>query len=127
MASTWDVVRAREHVQSRSKYSGLEKKWNRSSLQVFLLAEQDFLYYARAFHHVKPASNRLSTDDAALYMAESWRCSPVKEDLGYFECHYCRQYAKHAFCTEVMRTSPLDFMLCPLHNTYHLHLLFPAY
>ena len=101
MAATWDVVRAREHVQSRSKYSGVEKKWNRSSLQVFLLAEQDFLYNARAFHHVKPALNRLSNVDAALYMTESWRCATVKEDFGFFQCQYCRQYAKHAFCTEV--------------------------
>ena len=106
LAGTWDVQHAREHVQSRSRYSGTQKKWNRSSLQLFQLAESDFLYYARAFHHVQPAADRLNDVDAALYMTESWRKSEVKMDLGFFKCRYCRQYSKHKFCTEVrMRQS----------------------
>ena len=69
-------------------------------MQVFKVVEADFLYYCRAFHHVHPG-NPLNAADAELYMTESFRQSEVKEDLGYFQCSYCRQYSKHGFCTEV--------------------------
>jgi hypothetical protein len=96
---SWSPERASTHALSRTKYSGA-KAWKGTERQVFALVESDFLYNARAFHHVVPG-NPLSAEAAQVHMQESWRTADTKMDLGFFVCKVCRQYAKHKFCTEV--------------------------
>jgi hypothetical protein len=95
----WDTERARLHALKKSAYRG-ENAWTGSTLQCFLLAENDFLYYASAFHHVVPATP-MSHEEAQLSMQECWRGSKCKIDLGYFSCLHCRQFSKHNFCEHV--------------------------
>ena len=101
---TWNVARARRHRMKEKAYRGADV-WTGSDLQVFLLVERDFLYYTRAFHHVVPATP-LTKPEAAEYMQECWRKSDLVQDLGFFMCRHCNQYAKHRFCEEVRPPTP---------------------
>ena len=94
------MLRARNHQQSKAMYRKKGDEWKHTKRQAFQLAEADFLFYARAFHHVVPGKP-LTDAEAALYMTESWRLSNLTGDLCFFKCFCCRQFAKHGFCTEV--------------------------
>ena len=99
-AQEWDVTRARNHQQDNNMYSVKSSEWKRTKRQAFQLAEADFLFYARAFHHVSPG-DPLTAEEALLYMTEDWRRSDIEGDLGFFKCFCCRQFSKHGFCSEV--------------------------
>ena len=99
-AQDWDVSRARNHQQDNTMYLRKDREWKHTKRQAFQLAEADFVFYARAFHHVSPG-DPLTSEEASLYMTEGWRRSDIAGDLRFFKCFCCRQFSKHGFCSEV--------------------------
>jgi len=106
---SWTAARARKHALNDAAYRG-DKQWTGSPLQVFLLAEKDFKFNAEAFHHILPCSRIERQEDANEFMAEAWRKSDQKVDLGYFRCTHCRQYSKHGFCEHVSTVTCLNLI-----------------
>jgi hypothetical protein len=120
----WTTARARLHSLQETAYRG-QNPWTGSPLQVFLLVEKDFLYNARAFHHVVP-STTLSPEEAQYSMAESWRLGPEQRDLSFFECKHCRQFSKHGFCSQVLAIHPMPTFITLRHCFFNTNYRSPA-